>query len=258
MISMQLKGKIAWITGGGSGIGLAGAKALAAEGATVILSGREAAKLESAAAQVRAFGTCETHGLDVSVQANAAQVANAILAQHGAIDILVNSAGTNVPKRFWNNIEPADFDKVLSINLNGAMYCMLAVLPGMRARKTGTVINIASWAGKFTSYFTGPAYQASKAGLVHMTYALNAEECVNNIRATVISPGEVATPILKSRPIPPSDEEMAKMLQAEDLGETIRYVACLPQRACVSEIVIAPTHNRIILGAADIPKPKPA
>jgi NADP-dependent 3-hydroxy acid dehydrogenase YdfG len=254
----RLTGKTAWITGGGSGIGFGGAIALAQEGAHVVLSGRDAAKLEAAAALVREHGACEAIPLDVSNRVDAFRIGEAIIAKHGAVDILVNSAGTNVPKRFWNNVDPDAFAQVIAINLNGAMYCTLAVLPSMRKQREGTVINIASWAGKFTSYFTGPAYQASKAGLVHLTYAFNAEECVNNLRATVISPGEVATPILKSRPIPPSAEQMATMLQVDDLADTIRYVACLPQRACVSEIVIAPTHNRILLGAPDLPKPTAA
>jgi NADP-dependent 3-hydroxy acid dehydrogenase YdfG len=249
----MLRGKVAWVTGAGSGIGRAGALELAKGGAGVVLSGRRAAPLEEAAAEIRATGgAVETAPLDVADKDAVARVAADIVARHGRLDILVNSAGINLPTRFWKTLTPESFQQIVAVNLNGALYCIHAVLPTMRARKDGLVINVASWAGRFETYMTGPAYNASKHGMAALTMSLNDEECVNGIRACVIYPGEVATPILKNRPKPPSPEEIARMLQPEDLGRTIRFVAEMPPRVCVNEVLISPTWNRFFVGGADI------
>jgi NADP-dependent 3-hydroxy acid dehydrogenase YdfG len=136
--------------------------------------------------------------------------------------------------------------------LNGAMYCILAALPAMRTRKDGLVINIASWFGRWPSYLAGPAYAASKHAMASITHQLNVEEGINGIRGCVIYPGEVATPILKSRPVPPSAEDQAKMLKPEDLGRTIRFVAEMPPHVCLNEIVISPTWNRLLVGGREL------
>jgi NADP-dependent 3-hydroxy acid dehydrogenase YdfG len=250
----MLKGKIVWVTGGGSGIGRAGAEELASAGATVIVSGRRAAELEEVKQEIAAKGgTAEAAPLDVTDKVGVARVAADILKRHGRVDILVNSAGMNVPHRFFKNLTPESFESVVSANLLGSLNTIAAVLPSMRDRKDGLVINVSSWAGRFAHLLTGPAYNAAKHGVVAMTLTLNMEECVNGIRACVICPGEVATPILRHRPKPPSAAEMARMLQAEDLGRTIRFVAELPPRVCINEIVISPTWNRLWLGGEDIP-----
>ena len=140
----------------------------------------------------------------------------------------------------------------MRINLDGSFYCITAVLPSMRERKDGVIINISSWAGKYDSYMTGPAYNASKHAVVAMTAHLNQEECINGIRACALCPAEVSTPIMEKRPIPPSAEDRAKMLQPDDLGRTIRFIAELPAHACINEIIISPTWNRIFIGANDL------
>jgi len=117
----------------------------------------------------------------------------------------------------------------------------------MRAQKSGVVINIASWAGVYTSAVTGPAYNASKHAVVSLTETLNMEECMNGIRACAICPAEVATPIMDRRPVPPSTEERARMLQPDDLGNAIRWVAEQPPHVCVNEIIISPTWNRLFV-----------
>ncbi|HEY8553448.1 MAG TPA: SDR family oxidoreductase [Burkholderiales bacterium] len=250
---MTLKGKIAWITGAGSGIGLAGAQALAAAGAVVVMSGRRAEVLEREAALIRnRGGEAEAEPLDVGDAAAVARVAEIIAARHGKVDILVNSAGLNNPQRFWRDQTVESWDEVVRINLNGTFYCTRAVLPLMRAQKDGLIINISSWAGVYTSAMVGAAYNSSKHGVVSMTETINMEECVNGIRACVICPGEVATPILDRRPVPPSPEERARMLQPEDLGNAIRWVAEQPRHVCVNQIIISPTWNRLYIGGADL------
>ncbi len=250
---MSLQGKVAWITGAGTGIGLAGAQALAQAGCTVVMSGRRPEVLEKEAAAIRAAGgRAETAVLDVSDAAAVERVAQGIQAAHGRVDILLNSAGLNVPTRFWKNQTVPGWNEVIRINLDGSYYCIAAVLPGMRARRDGLIINVSSWSGKFDTYLTGPAYNAAKHGVVAMTAHLNQEECVNGIRACALCPAEVNTPIMEKRPVKPSDEDLAKMLQPEDLGRTIRFIAEMPPHVCVNEILISPTWNRIFLGASDL------
>jgi NADP-dependent 3-hydroxy acid dehydrogenase YdfG len=237
--------RVAWITGGGTGIGEAGARALAAEGWTVVISGRREAELARVADAIKAGGgSVETMPLDVSKVADVNKVAERILAHHGRIDLLVNSAGINVPKRSWADLEQDGWDKLVEINLSGVMYCMRAVLPAMRAQKDGCIINVASWAGRHVSKMTGPAYTATKHAVLALTHSFNMDEYVNGLRACCLSPGEVATPIMKLRPVPPSDEVMAQMLQPDDLGRTIAFVANMPKHVCVNEILISPTWNR--------------
>jgi NADP-dependent 3-hydroxy acid dehydrogenase YdfG len=243
---MSDRGKrVAWITGGGSGIGLAGAQELAKAGWTVVISGRRQEVIdEAAAAIVKAGGAAEAMPLDVASAEDAEKVAKAIVAKHGRIDLLVNSAGLNVPKRSWEDVTVEGWNKVVDVNLNGLMYCIRAVLPTMRAQQDGCIINVASWAGRHVSKLTGPAYTATKHAVLALTHSFNMDEFRNGLRACCLSPGEVATPIMKLRPVPPSAEDMAKMLQPEDLGRTIAFVASMPPHACVNEILISPTWNR--------------
>ncbi len=240
---MSLKGKVAWITGGGSGIGLAGALELARAGAHVVISGRTAATNASALKLVQALGSAEVLQLEVSDNKAVVKAAKDILQRHARIDILINSAGTNLGKRFWRDVEVEGWDEVVAINLSGLFYCCHAVLPAMRAQKDGLVINISSWAARYPTKVTGPAYNATKRAVVALSESINAEDGSNGIRATSVLPGEVATPLMEKRPLPPPAEERERMLQAEDLGRTILYLASLPPRACVNELIISPTSR---------------
>lgn len=252
----RLSGQVAWITGGGSGIGLAGAIELAHAGCRVVISGRDAARLDAAVAEAEAQGVApgaiSSAALDVADNAQVRRVAHAIQAEFGRVDVLVNSAGINYPKRYWSETDGPTFADVAAVNLNGAAYCTLAVLPGMQAQRSGTVINVASFAGWHFSELTGPAYTASKAGMIALTHSFNIEEGANGLRATALCPGEVATPILKKRPVVPSAAEQARMLQPADLGRTIRFIAEMPPHVCLNQIVIAPVWNRIYRGGDDL------
>ena len=249
-ISNTLSGKVAWITGGGSGIGLAGAIEFQKLGATVVLSGRTEATLKEALKQVKADSVV----CDVAQKDQVAKAAAEIQKRHGRIDILVNSAGINLPKRSFREVSNEGWDQIVAVNLNGMFYCVQAVLPGMRARKDGLIINISSWAGRYASILTGPGYNSTKHAVIALTESINLEECANGIRATSVLPGEAATPILEKRPVPPTPEVRAKMLQAEDLGRTLAFIATLPPRACINELIISPTWNRFLLGGLEAPK----
>lgn len=236
---------VAFVTGGGSGIGEAGACALAADGWTVVVSGRRKDALSAVVAKMTAGGgRAWAIPLDVGKAADVEAAVNKILAAHGRIDLLVNSAGINVPRRRWAELEPDGWDKLVEINLSGVLYCMRAVLPAMRRQKDGLIINVSSWAGRHVSKMPGPAYTTTKHAVSALTHSFNMDECENGLRACCLMPGEVATPILKLRPVVPSEEEQARMLQPEDLGRTIAFVASLPARVCMNEILISPTWNR--------------
>jgi NADP-dependent 3-hydroxy acid dehydrogenase YdfG len=244
--------KTAWITGGASGIGLATAEALGREGYQIVISGRRADALNDAVAKLAVLGVAaEALVIDVS---DAAQVSAA--ASHlGVVEVLVCSAGVNVPNRSWQDLTPEAFAKVSAINLNGVAFCVSAVLPGMRSRGGGQIVVVSSWAGWRFTAFTGAAYSATKSGLAPLVESINEQEGRNGIRASFIAPGEVATPILKSRPIPPSDEDIARMLKAEDVADAIRYVVSAPPHVCFNELVISPSWNRIYIGAEDFKRP---
>lgn len=248
-----LSGKICWVTGGGSGIGQAAAIDLARAGATVIVSGRRAQALAETEALIRQAGDRgESQEADVADKESVKRAAEAILARHRGMDILVNCAGVNIPKRFFKDLEAAEWDRVVASNLNGALYATLAVLPSMRSRREGLVINIGSWFARYQGYLGGAAYNATKQALTTMTHQLNIEEGLHGIRACVIHPGETVTPMQRARPKPPSPEDQAKMLKMEDLGRVVRFVAESPPHVCVNEIVVTPTWNRLILGGGEM------
>jgi NADP-dependent 3-hydroxy acid dehydrogenase YdfG len=133
---------------------------------------------------------------------------------------------------------------VISGNLTSAFLVVQAVLPAMRAQGGGVLIHTASMAGRFISALSGPAYTAAKHGVVAMSHTINMAECMNNIRSSVVLPGEVATPIMEKRPVPVSAAEQARMAQSADVGDLIRYIACLPAHVCLNEVMITPTWNR--------------
>jgi NAD(P)-dependent dehydrogenase (short-subunit alcohol dehydrogenase family) len=253
----SLEGKVAWITGGGSGIGLAGAIELVQAGAHVVISGRTQATNASAERTLKALGSAEAMLVDVADKNAVKAAADAILARHGRIDILVNSAGTNAKARNLDVVTTDSWDDVVAINLSGLFYCCHAVLPAMRAQQDGLIINISSWAGRFPSTLTGPAYNATKRAVIALTESINMEECTHGIRASSVLPGEVATPILDKRPVPPSKERRDRMVQPEDLGRAILFLATMPARTCVNELIIAPTLNRFYLGELETAPRKP-
>jgi len=237
-----LDNKVAWVTGAGSGIGEAAAFALAAEGATVVLTGRRKEPLAAVAERIGAKASVEPADLTDAKAVD--DVVSRIVQKHSRLDILVNNAGLNIPVRNWKTISPDGIDTLLHGNLSSAFYCARAVLPQMRAQGGGQLIHTASMAGRNVSGLSGPGYTAAKHAVVAMSHTINMEECVNNIRSTALLPGEVNTPILKNRPNPLSEQDLARMLQPEHCGDLIRYVACLPASVTINEVWITPTWNR--------------
>lgn len=246
----RLGGKVAWVTGAGSGIGEAAALKLAEEGAALVLTGRRRDPLEAVAARVSTMGgTAEVQPADL-MDPGAVKAVGAFIGQRfGGLHILVNNAGLNITPRRWSVLSTEGVDELVRGNLSSAFYCVTVALPLMRKGRDGVLIHTASMAGRNVSMLSGPGYTAAKHGVVAMSHTINMEECVNGIRSCVICPGEVATPILDKRPNPVSAEERAKMVQSEDVGDLIRYVACLSPHVVLNEIWITPTHNRSYVAA---------
>jgi NAD(P)-dependent dehydrogenase (short-subunit alcohol dehydrogenase family) len=172
------------------------------------------------------------------------RIATDIAKRFKRLDILVNNAGLNILARSWRQLTPKGVDEVVHGNLSSAFYCTTAVLPIMRRNRGGVLIHTSSMAGRQASLLSGPAYSAAKHGVVAMSHTINMEECVNGIRSCVVCPGEVATPILDKRPIPITKAERGRMAQSEDVGDLIRYIACLPPHIVINEVMINPTWNR--------------
>lgn len=241
----DITGKIAWVTGAGTGIGEAAAKALAAEGAIVILTGRRKEPLDKVQAVIaQAGGKAVVQSGDLAKAATVDRIVKAIVAEFGRIDIVVNNAGTNVPNRWWSKLTTEAIDTLVHVNLSSAIYVTHAVLPVMRAQGDGQLIHTSSMAGRNISMVSGPIYTAAKHGVVAMSHTINLEECLNGIRSTVILPGEVATDIMKLRDPPELPETLARMVQPEDMGAVVAFVAKQPAHVCVNEMWVTPTHNR--------------
>ena len=241
-----LDGTIAWVTGAGSGIGEAAALALAGAGAILTLTGRRREPLDAVVATISAAGgTAMALPGDLTRPETAGAVVGEVLSRFGRLDILVNNAGLNIAARAWRDLTPDSIDAVLQGNLSSAFYCAAAALEPMRRQRDGVLIHTASWAGKYISPVSGPAYTAARHAVVAMSQSINVEEYRNGIQSTALLPAEVATPILDRRPVPPSAEERAAMLQPEDLGALVLFIATRPPGVCLNEVTISPTMNRM-------------
>jgi NAD(P)-dependent dehydrogenase (short-subunit alcohol dehydrogenase family) len=228
------------VTGAGSGVGRAIALKFAAEGWQVALVGRTPATLTATADLAGpAADQCAVFVSDVSSADAVAAMGDAVLARFGHVDVLVNAAGINVPRRSFATLSLDDWHAVLATNLHGAYYCVRAFLPSMREHGSGTIININSDVGKVARDLAGAAYVSSKFGLRGLAQQINAEERGNGIRACSICPRDVNTPLLDKRLQPPSPEARARMLQPDDLAACVWLVATLPSRAIVDEISLS-------------------
>jgi NADP-dependent 3-hydroxy acid dehydrogenase YdfG len=237
----KLAGKTALITGGGSGIGLAAARLFLREGARVAIAGRDRDKLERAAHNLSAGNRLVFHAADVADPLAVKALVRAVTADLGRIDILVNNAGLNLKERTFRQLTPESWQRLIRANLDGAFYCIHAVLPQMLDQRDGVIVNISSIAGKRASPLGGAAYAASKFGMSALGLCLAAEEMDSGVRVSNIYPGEVDTPILEVRPKPVTDEQRERILKPEDVADAVLFVATLPPRVSVPELVIKPT-----------------
>lgn len=229
------------VTGAGSGVGQATALALVAAGWSVVALGRRLSALEETRSRAGALaGRITAIACDIAQQDAVREVGARIEKEFGPVEVLVNAAGTNAPKRALEVLSDADYHAMMDTNLNGAYFCVQAFLPGMRARGSGTIVNIVSDAGKQASPKAGPAYVMSKFGLAGLTQAINAEERSRGIRAIGIFPGDIDTPLLNRRPVVPDEAARARMMQPEDIAACVMLAVQLPSRAVIEELIIRP------------------
>jgi len=238
-----LEGKTAWITGGGTGIGGGIACALAEAGVDIMLSGRRVEPLEETAKAVRAAGRrVLIEPMDVTDREAVRRAVDRATQELGGIDILVNNAGINTKSRMAMDMSPSDWDRVVEVNLTGAFNCFQAVFPQMKKQGAGRIVNISSIAGRNISLLGGAAYTASKHGMVSLSHSINLETAEFGIRSCVICPGEVDTPLIAQRPQPVSEKRQSLMLQPEDLGAAVVFVASLPPHVAIPEMWIMPAY----------------
>jgi NADP-dependent 3-hydroxy acid dehydrogenase YdfG len=239
----RLEDKTVLITGGGSGIGLAIAELFVAEGARVAITGRDPAKLGEAAGRLQAGPQLVCYAADLADANQVRKLCDHLIKAWGVVDILVNNAGLNIKERTMRELTPETWQLLLRSNLDGAFYCIHALLPKMLENGDGLIINISSTAGKRASPLGGAAYSASKFGMSALGLCLAAEEKESGIRVCNIYPGEVDTPILEMRPQQVSDEQRQRMLKPEDVAAAALFVATLPPHVSVPELVIKPTSQ---------------
>jgi serine 3-dehydrogenase len=237
---VSVSGQVVVILGASSGIGRAAAVLFAREGAHVVTAARREDRLLSLKEEL-AREQCDitVRRADVSSPGDMHQLAQETLNDFGSIDILVYASGTNTPDRSMERLTPGLWDSLVGVNLNGAFYATLAVLPAMRSARSGLLIYISSMGGVMPD-LSGAAYQASKRGVLGLAHAIRMEEKLNGIRTSVICPGLVNTELVEQRPVKVSPEVLARALQPEDVAEAILYVSKLPPRAVIPELHLVP------------------
>jgi NADP-dependent 3-hydroxy acid dehydrogenase YdfG len=238
---MSATGARVLVAGAAGGVGRAVALAAAREGATVLLLGRDADRLEAVRAEVAAAGgTAHAAVADATDGDQIDRAVEALRRTAGGIDAVVNAVGVNLKNRRLDELDEAGWRSVVDGNLTSAFLLTRAVLPVFRAAGGGLLIHISSVAA-LGADGSGAAYQASKAGLAALARATALEARGDGVRVTTISPGLIDTAFVRHRPQAPSPDELAGALHPEDIADICLAVIRLPARATVSEIVIRPT-----------------
>lgn len=240
----NLDGKTILITGASSGFGEAIALSCADEGASVALVARRTDKLESIAQTIRAnggtAGVCTADVIDDSqIHATIAGVTE----KFGAIDVLVNNAGSNVTERSIADTSPEQWRQLIDLNLTSAFILTKAVLPAMKERGDGLIVNVSSQAGLNPALGGGVAYSTSKIGMEALNKVTNEEGNPYGIRACLLCPGSGNTPLISKRAHHMPDDERAKMIQPEDIADIVVFLASMPPRVTIDLVSIIPTKK---------------
>jgi NAD(P)-dependent dehydrogenase (short-subunit alcohol dehydrogenase family) len=238
----RLSGKFALIVGASSGMGQATARRFAAEGAAVALAARSEGALSALREELEDEGSLAL-AVPTDVQDSAAvdRMVAAVKEAFGRLDILVYATGTNIPDRSLERLTRETWEMMIATNLSGAFYCTQAALPLMRAQGSGLLIYISTGAVQRAD-LSGVSYQASKHGLTGLAHGTMQEEKARGIRTSIIFPGLTDTPLVLKRPTPTPPEVMAHALQPEDVAEACLFVATLPPRAHVPELILLPSR----------------
>lgn len=236
----SLTGQTAIVLGASSGMGRATAVALSAAGCKVMAAARNEQSLRALAAESNSdTGELVVRRTDVACKTEVEELVQAAVDRFGRVDLLVNAAGTNTPDRSLAVLTDEEWHRLLETNLNGAYYVTRAVLPQMRKQGGGLIVHISSVSGRWPD-FSGVAYQASKSGTIGLAHATMIEERLNGIRVSVILPGLCDTPLMNKRRNPPSPEVLDKAMKPEDIAAACVFLASLPPRTYIPELVMLP------------------
>ena len=237
-MSSPLQDKLAIVTGGSRGIGLATAERLAELGADIVITARKQDQLEKAAAQIRTRGVrCDGVRCDVSSLSDVESLAQKLADRKGKIKVLVNNAGVGGFSAPLHETDPATWDQIMNTNLRGVYFMIRAFAPALIANGGGDIINISSLAGK-NALPKGAAYAASKWGLNGLSYSVAEELRGHNVRVTVICPGSVNTELS-----PHEGKNPRKMLQSDDVAHVVAMVVTQAPQSFASEILLRPTQK---------------
>lgn len=230
------EGKKIVVVGGGTGMGRSAARALAKAGADVVIGGRRIDALKETAGDT----AMRIQTIDVADRESTNAFFAWALDELGQIDVMINAAGVNIKNRSMAEMLPEQWDQVMAINATGAYNCLYAVLPGMRARRDGLILNVSSVAGKRAIALGGIAYSSSKFAMTALSTCVANEVAEEGVRITNIYPGEVNTPLLEQRPSPVTEEHKERILQPEDVAEFLVSLIELPKSVHIPEVVVKP------------------
>lgn len=233
----------ALITGASSGIGKETAIAFANAGIDVTLVSRSMERLTPIAQHLRQLGVhAEAHSVDLANVSEVKAAIEAIAAAGPPIDILVNSAGMGYTGEL-HSTPLQEWQQVIDLNVTSVLQCIQAVLPSMRDRQMGTIVNIASIAG-YQAFPGWGAYNVSKAALISLSKTLSAEERANGIRVTIVSPGAVNTPIWDTDTVQ-ADFSRDKMLTPDVVAQSILHTVLMPPQAVIEELILTPSAGAL-------------
>lgn len=245
----KIQNKVVVITGASSGIGEATARELASKGAKLVLAARREDRLKNLQEKIKKEGGQALYKVtDVSSHEEMEELAAYALKEFGRIDVMVNNAGI-MPLSPISQLKVKEWDTMIDVNIKGVLYGIAAVLPSMRERKEGHIINVSSIAGHLV-FPNSSVYSGTKFAVQAITEGLRKEEHVNNIRTTIISPGTIATELLESisdLELKSASVEANKKVEIEpaSIARTIAFAIEQPSDVAINEMIVRPTIQEL-------------
>jgi NAD(P)-dependent dehydrogenase (short-subunit alcohol dehydrogenase family) len=236
----SLADRVAVIIGAAGGMGQAIVERLSTAGCRLALIDLEPEALDRMVRNLSLGDSAIVIPADITDRTQIARAVQAVSARFGGVDILINAAGTNTKQRTLDDLSPEQWERVIDINLSGVFHCTQAFLPLLKQQR-GIVVTIASTAALRATPGGGTAYCASKRALISLNESINAEQGKYGVRACVICPGEVDTPLIEKRPVLPSAERRAAMLKPDDIADTVHFIVTRPPHVTISDLVIWPS-----------------
>jgi len=244
-MAAKIEGKVVVITGASSGLGESTARFLAANGAKVVLGARRKERIDVLVKEINAKGgSALGFKTDVTKRGDVDALVKGTMDKHGRIDVIVNNSGV-MSISPMSAVKVEEWDRMIDVNIKGLLYGVAAALPIMRKQKQGHIINIASVAGLKVFAPGGAVYSATKYAVRAVTEGLRMELKADNIRATIISPGAVATELTESSSDEAARENLREFyktaIPAEAIARAIAYAIEQPAEVEIDEVVIRPT-----------------